>query len=81
MQDAVLRLRVALSDGQRRLFPLAVPETDRALISDMRYRARHNVGSMLPREKSLDPKTYLEWMVEGGSSKAWSSHVPPTRLG
>jgi hypothetical protein len=62
------KLNVAINAGCLRLL---VPQSQHAVISDMRPRAKHIVVSMLPRDKWVDREYCLEWMVEDGSDTSF----------
>jgi hypothetical protein len=65
------KLYVSINAG---CFRLLVPQSQHAVISDMRPKAKHFVVSMLPRDKWVDAEYCLEWMVEDGSNSPWSCH-------
>src|SRR5271166_3915073 len=71
------KLYVSINAG---CFRLLVPQSQHAVISDMRPKAKHIVVSMLPRDKWVDRQYCLEWMVEDGSDTPWSCHLSPGQV-
>ena len=53
------KLYVSINAG---CFRLLVPQSQHAVISDMRRKAKHFVVSMLPRDKWVDREYCLEWI-------------------
>jgi hypothetical protein len=61
-------------------FRLLVPQPQSTIISDMRPGAKHVVVSMLSKEKWVEKKKCIEWMVDDGSNTPWSCELSTAQV-